>query len=663
MPLNIRKGAWDIPSPSEKDWSKLEKEDLFLQDPDQALDCLPQPFRMIVKIVNQIFDQSWESIQAREAHREAERLKKKIISFQPTHDIKFDERANCITSSGTGKHIFVGLSNGLVVFSMVTYTKICGWEAAEVEISVISACQIPNQSYLIGTVDNMGIARLFYFYADHISLIKAINELEDISKRTICMKLEISQGGDYAGVLLQGGGESWLEVYRLPKDSWLKELDHLARSQRAPELQGDENSETVASVEIKVTSPTLIMKIKSPRPLTGSHFKTASEAVQKTDECNVIGSGHNHAISAHQWEQQEAIFYTVFKKYLDARSTEPTEEKKPSEAMFYFLMPGKTLQMGSDSKSLTGIPNAISVHWSDRYSLYQYLLVRPHKEKSDSEPKPDVVWPCAAPIVCSAASSCTSFLALGCEDGTIIVWEIKYSGSPLAVIALPEGCHMQDIYFLENSNINSNQMQFPSIPAKPKVQILAWCTNGSLYLIRAAWGKETNMILLRDSSKSPDGLISAVMPVPALPSTVLLFSCEGTVELIDGAEQEVVCQFHVPISHMVATPWQPVCALDPVNLCLYLRGDQRLPPNTPAHASDAPCSIFYFSFEGLSLMETFQKKQESREAPLKLFLWDRRCELLFQNRLQSQAERYNQLPDCWEQLQNCAVEKAKRDRN
>ncbi|XP_030045547.1 WD repeat-containing protein 93 isoform X2 [Microcaecilia unicolor] len=664
MPVYIRKRTLNIQSPSEKDWSKTEEEDFFLQDPDQALDCLPQPYRMIVKIVNRIFDQSWESVQAREEHREAERLKKKNIAYQPTDDIKqFDGRANCIASTGTGRYIFVGLTNGLVVFSTPSYIRICGWEAAEVEISIISACQVPDQSYLIGTVDNMGTARLFYFYVDHISLIKAINELEDISKRTICMKLGFSQGGDYAGVLLQGGGESWLEVYRLPKDSWLKELDQsqVARPHKGPEGQGDENPETVGSVETKVTPPALIMKIKSPRPLTGSHFKTASEALQKTDESNVIGSGHNHVISAHQWEHQEAVFYATFKKYLDARNAEPTEEKKPSEAVFYFLLPGKILQMGSDGKSLTGMPNAIGVHWNDRHNLYQYLLVRPHKEKSDSEPKPEVVWPCAAPIICSAASSCTSYLALGCEDGTITIWDIKYSGSPLAVVALPEGCHMQDIYFLENSNINTNQMQFPSIPARPKVQILAWCTSGSLYLIMAAWGKETNIILLRDSSKTPDELISAVIPVPTLPNTVLLISREGQVELLDSAEQEVVCQFDVPISHMVATPWQPVFALDPVNLCLYLRGDQRLPPDTPAHASDVPCSIFCFSFEGLSFMETFLKKQESIEAPLKLFLWDRRCELIFQNRLQSQVERCKQLPDCWEQLQKCA--KAKRHRN
>lgn len=40
----------------------------------------------------------------------------------------------------------------------------------------------------------------------------------------------------------------------------------------------------------------------------------------------------------------------------------------------------------------------------------------------DTELKPDAVWPCAALITCSAVSSCSSYLALACEDSTITVW-------------------------------------------------------------------------------------------------------------------------------------------------------------------------------------------------------------------------------------------------
>lgn len=43
----------------------------------------------------------------------------------------------------------------------------------------------------------------------------------------------------------------------------------------------------------------------------------------------------------------------------------------------------------------------------------------------DSDLKPDIVWPCAAPIICSAASLCSSYLAFACEDGVITVWDVS----------------------------------------------------------------------------------------------------------------------------------------------------------------------------------------------------------------------------------------------
>jgi len=42
----------------------------------------------------------------------------------------------------------------------------------------------------------------------------------------------------------------------------------------------------------------------------------------------------------------------------------------------------------------------------------------------DSDPKPDVVWPCAALIAHSAVSSCSRYLALACEDASIAVWDM-----------------------------------------------------------------------------------------------------------------------------------------------------------------------------------------------------------------------------------------------
>ena len=47
----------------------------FLQDPAQHRDELPQPYRMIDKVLNRLIDNTWEIIEAREQKRIAEASK------------------------------------------------------------------------------------------------------------------------------------------------------------------------------------------------------------------------------------------------------------------------------------------------------------------------------------------------------------------------------------------------------------------------------------------------------------------------------------------------------------------------------------------------------------------------------------------------------------
>lgn len=79
LPTLTRKGTLEVPSPTEKDWSKDDEEDWVFKGPDQEQDSLPQPYRMINKLVNFLFDHSWEIIEERDASRKAE-----LSRIQPT---------------------------------------------------------------------------------------------------------------------------------------------------------------------------------------------------------------------------------------------------------------------------------------------------------------------------------------------------------------------------------------------------------------------------------------------------------------------------------------------------------------------------------------------------------------------------------------------------
>uniref|UniRef100_K7G1J7 WD repeat domain 93 n=1 Tax=Pelodiscus sinensis TaxID=13735 RepID=K7G1J7_PELSI len=151
----IRKNPLEIPPPSEKDWIKKdEEENFFLQDPDQTFDSLPQPFRMINKLVTLVFEQAWEIIEKREALQEAQTLKVQPTSYLPTAEFQVMGRANCLAASG--QHVFVGLSTGLAVFNMPTCKQVCVWESAKLEICAIRASNLGNETHLLITVDEMG---------------------------------------------------------------------------------------------------------------------------------------------------------------------------------------------------------------------------------------------------------------------------------------------------------------------------------------------------------------------------------------------------------------------------------------------------------------------------------------------------------------------------
>lgn len=59
------------------------------------------------------------------------------------------------------------------------------------------------------------------------------------------------------------------------------------------------------------------------------------------------------------------------------------------------------------------------------------LLDSPSLFDADVEPMPDVLWPNAKEILCSAVSRCTRYVALGLNDALVCVWD-RQSGEVLS---------------------------------------------------------------------------------------------------------------------------------------------------------------------------------------------------------------------------------------
>ncbi|NXO37004.1 WDR93 protein, partial [Locustella ochotensis] len=452
--LNTRKNPLGNPPPSEKDWPKEEEENFFLLDPDRKRDVLPQSLRMINKLVTQAFESAMEIIERREMLRKAQKGKVQPNKCFPTAEFQVTERANCLAVSG--KYIFVGLSVGLAAFNTSDFKDACAWDAAKTEICALHASDLGNECHVLLAVDEMGLAWLFCFHKESFLLVKILNEVEDISQRSTCVEVVLSRGGDYAGILLQGNTKAWLEIYQLPKDSWLTEMEKNAGA--AEELACSERK-SVSSAEVgtfllqklpvssiqpdaELDAPVLLLTVRPPKPITGTSFKGPLDALKEVDDGSMLGLGYNHLIKDSQWELQEAIFRSTYQEYLEAEGV--IEEEIPRYATFHFLLPSRILE-GPEMKVQSDIPVGIGVHWDGNHNFCLYLLNR--TEKVDSDLKPDVVWPCAAPIACSAVSSCSRYLALAGEDATITIWD-KHLGYPLSVTAILEERFIRSIHFL-----------------------------------------------------------------------------------------------------------------------------------------------------------------------------------------------------------------------
>ncbi|KAM5177145.1 WD repeat-containing protein 93 isoform 5-T8 [Callospermophilus lateralis] len=564
LPTFTQKVPLEVPSPTEKDWSKDNIEDYVIKDLDQGWDSLPQPYRMINKLVNLVFDLAWELIEERDTLKESESDCIQLTIYPPLTEVQLNKMPNCMAISQD--YVFIGVGKGFFIYNLYNTKRICTWEKLKVDVTSIWATDLGNE-ILIALLDEMGV------------------------------------------------GDVWLDVYKLPKESWLKEVEHPQVTSNAKKKARQtqlnpvdptpvDNLEMDMNIyfrgDIKLSFPVPIMKIKPPKPITGTTFKSPLEVFAKVEDCYGLGSGQNHFIKESQWEHQAEIFYTSYRKFLDGE----WEEEPLSSATFHFLLPSCLTAIPTEVRSPSGVACILGIHWTRHHNFFLYSLNRTLKDKAD----PEGVWPCAAPIVISQLSCSSSYLVLACEDGVLTLWDLA-EGFPLGVVALPEGCTCQSLHFLKYFLIHKGQKMFPEGPVKSQMKCVVLCTDASLYLVEASGTQEpTISMLVERPTKHIEKAICAVAPVPTLPGMVLIFSKNGSVNLMDVTKAEVICAFAPPRSYHLEVPWEPLFVVSSHHPCFLLHGG--CPAETEAttdNANDPWNSVFYFNFETYPLLENISK--------------------------------------------------------
>lgn len=274
---------------------------------------------------------------------------------------------------------------------------------------------------------------------------------------------------------------------------------------------------------------------------------------------------------------------------------------------------------------------------------------------TDVEPVPDVLWPNAKTILCSAVSRCSRFVALGLEGALVCVWDRK-SGSPLSVVMVTAAdsdfSRMQFVDNCPDIGPDHDADVSQTFPAAT-VCVLLLCKSGATHTVTAGRGTQT---LQRSERPKEGGDIPAVAaPVAFLQSLSLVVQRNGEMFLQDIINRSRVCSLMLPTTHRTATPCVPVYALSTEQQTLYIRGDQ---DSGCAASSEAGSQLFIFRFGESDIIRrwivSLPDSPRQLNTPSYETLEDS-CNLYLQQRALSVDERNDALTQTWKQLQETAA--------
>ncbi|XP_023932289.1 WD repeat-containing protein 93 isoform X1 [Lingula anatina] len=702
MPVYIRKTM--VISPPSILSRMSDDEDDYLTDPDQIRDLLPQPYRMINKIIYNLFDDIWEIISERENARIAEASRIKPPKYECAIQMQPFGQATCLSDSIDGRYIFIGLPNGLAAVDAMTQQTVTTWEDDKIEVTQMQVSLIGVQTYLLCTVDDMGVSRFFAFAQDRIHLLKVASEQGGSGSKTIITKCQASTEGDFVGIVFEdtSNKETWIEVQKLPRDDWLRELEATSKkstSQTKPQspaplgddsdapadgeqLPGEEKMIDAEDAEkeekqsvgqrsqsptssrgamspvppggggssekmhTKFSTPTLVVKIRPPADITGCNASTPQQATKLTDTGEVIGSGSNHSLTAHHLENRKAVFDYFHEQHLRYL---PKEEESAQQPMFHFFTAGRLLPTGLDMPGQEGRPSSIGVWWVGGTQVFYYSLVKASK---DIEHKPEFVSPHSDVLTATAVSQCTSLLAVGLKNGIVVIWDM-HIGVNRRLINLTDDATILKLVFLNPNICGQDKVHYPPYGTKTNSYLLAWCSDGSVYLINCGMGKTSQPITVMPKMSDQDNLPTMVEPVNGVPEVILVVKRNGTAFLLDVTKGNSLplCQVNLPTTHELTTPWDPVITVGGQGHMMYLKASQK-DPSEDYVPNSGMSSLFVFTLRSFPTLDDYLRRQRPDIPYVIHNTVDKRIETLLKERINQQASRQRRMQERWINLKN-----------
>lgn len=645
MPFYIRARQQDIPTPTISSVGS-DDEDNFVTDPGQIFDELPQPFRLVDKTLNEIFEISWEQISALEEARElAKRQVKPPCHLPSSIFVANGITCGCAVSKDL---LIVGTNHAILVLNPETQEELSSWSPEEEICIEQMKCAFSNHlgMYVVAVIDDMGFAKLLLYENNMFHFICCLNEMVEGVPRSNAVKIELSEDGYFLAAAYTCEGSSWADVFKLPLDTWFREVEN-ARKEFAKKAESmtsqlqeegtaesgslQESSSDLAFPTIKFSQLIPNLKVPQPSGVVPRPYKTPQEMLEDVGGPEVIGDGSCHVMTEKFFGVQDKLFEFLNEDNLQYGEEEPTisKETKPS---FHFLHPSRMEpSMQNKSESTYGF---IAVWWSDHHNLYIYQL---NKTGKTVEFKSDSVWPMPSNITSVTVGDNSRYLAIGTEAGDVSLWD-RTLGTVCRVVHVADQSAVSDILFLRvNKKEGSHHHFILPTQVSVSVSLLVGTAKGEIALFNYPSNEEPTVVT--PAAKTSDEKYALIKAIPCLPQSFILIKRDGSISLISVDEGHTQCTFALPEDFQYEHPLEAGSFLDRTGENLYIRGSTLSSPDSN--------TLFAFNLASRFTAMPKEEDQETRDASQG---FADTVQSLLSQRMQKQASRTTVLASRWHNL-------------
>ena len=198
----------------------------FVLDPAKLYDDLPQPFRLIDKTVDYVFDKAWEAIQEIELRTTELGLGGKLPVFDHAERLSDFPQATLMCSSLDGKFFFLVANNG-VIYALDAMTSCLiahNDELQGMNMKTLSTGCLEEDKHLVCAQLENGTAVICALSGSNLHVLRVFNE-DAGDKGSVTSYIDVSFDGNYLALGWRIPLKStWLEIYKIPKEFWCNEI-------------------------------------------------------------------------------------------------------------------------------------------------------------------------------------------------------------------------------------------------------------------------------------------------------------------------------------------------------------------------------------------------------------------------------------------------------